>query len=397
MDAFTEPNLSQSEQNARFDKLCDLCARMFGDDVTWRENTFRPHHDIYSLHKSAEANCHLCSLILGRILPDTVKHLQHNLDKSAVAPSQQIGVQINDRERLLLIVFTTSSSLSREHGQSERDGWVEIGRLSIQPAEDDYSTDERTTAVSNCSNRTILQITHWLGQCIDSHTQCFDVQTFAATRVVLPKRLLDLRFVAQKGLVRLVISQSLPQDAVYATLSHCWGGQCEKTLTVDSLKDFEEGLLLSSLPKTFQDAIIVTAKLSVSYLWIDALCIVQDSVDSLEWRQEASIMGDIYANSCFTLAATTSPNSQSGLLHQRNPLSVWPCRLTATWECFVPGELVVSVEAGARDSEMKPLGDRAWAFQEWLLSKRLIHFSKDQVRWECYCLTASEVHPHGCG
>ena len=54
------------------------------------------------------------------------------------------------------------------------------------------------------------------------------------------------------------------------------------------------------MPKTFQDAIVVTTKLSVSYLWIDALCIVQDSVDSLEWRQEASIMGDIYANSYFT-------------------------------------------------------------------------------------------------
>ena len=106
-------------------------------------------------------------------------------------------------------------------------------------------------------------------------------------------------------------------------------------------------------------------------------------------------MGDIYANSYFTLAATTSPNSQGGLLQQRNPLSVWPCRLTATWECFVSRELVVSVEAGARDLEMKPLGDRAWVFQEWLLSKRLIHFSKDQVRWECYCLAASEVHPFG--
>ena len=74
---------------------------------------------------------------------------------------------------------------------------------------------------------------------------------------------------------------------------------------------------------------------------------------------------------------------------------MWPSRLTATWKCFVPGKLVVSVEAGARGAEMKPLGYRAWAFQEWVLSKRLIHFCKDQVRWECYCSAASEVHPHG--
>ena len=65
-------------------------------------------------------------------------------------------------------------------------------------------------------------------------------------------------------------------------MSHCWGGQCEKTLAVDSLKDFEEGLLVSSIPKTFQDVVFITTKLVVSYLWIDALCIVQNFVDDLE-------------------------------------------------------------------------------------------------------------------
>ena len=251
MDAFLGPNLSQSEQNARFDKLCDLCARMFDDDVTWIENISRPRHDIYSLYKSAQADCYLCGLILGRILLDTVKHLQHNLDESTVAPSQQIGLRINDRGCLLLEIFARSTSLPREHGQSRRDGRVEIGRLVIQPAEDDHTNAARTTAVSNCTNSTILQIKHWLEQCRATHTECFDVQSFAATRDVLPKRLLDLRLVAQEGLVRLVMSQFLPQDASYATLSHCWGGQCEKTLKVDSLKDFEEGFLLSSMPKTF--------------------------------------------------------------------------------------------------------------------------------------------------
>ena len=141
MDAFVRPNLSQSEQNARFDKLCDLCARIFDDEVTCREKTFRPHHNIYSLSRSAEANCHLCSLILGRILPNTVGHLQHDLDESNVAPSQQIGVQINDLGRLILEIFAASSPLpGREYGRSRGDGWVMIGRLMIQTAEDDPVT-----------------------------------------------------------------------------------------------------------------------------------------------------------------------------------------------------------------------------------------------------------------
>ena len=44
---------------------------------------------------------------------------------------------------------------------------------------------------------------------------------------------------------------------------------------------------------------------------------------------------------------------------------------------------------------MEPLSNRGWAFQEWLLSKRTVHFSRDQVRWECHCLAASEVYPGG--
>ncbi|KAI4191119.1 MAG: hypothetical protein L6R41_000340 [Letrouitia leprolyta] len=57
--------------------------------------------------------------------------------------------------------------------------------------------------------------------------------------------------------------------------------------------------------------------------------------------------------------------------------------------------MVVSVGKWARERGMKPLEDRAWAFQEWLLAKRLIHFSHDQIRWECYCLAASELYPEG--
>ncbi|KAL9106680.1 MAG: hypothetical protein Q9227_008332 [Pyrenula ochraceoflavens] len=106
-------------------------------------------------------------------------------------------------------------------------------------------------------------------------------------------------------------------------------------------------------------------------------------------------MGDIYANSYLTLAATTSPNSIGGLLHRRSPLSVWPCKVHATWKCFESGKLAISVGEWARERDMKPLEDRAWAFQEWLLSKRLVHFAHDQVRWECYCLAASEVYPEG--
>ena len=389
------PNSSRPSKNIQFDSLCILCASMFDKDAEWGPGIYRSHYDINSLFQSAEAACHICSLILGQISSEAAQHLQNDLDGAMVASSGQISISIAGEAILTLTIAVRSNSLPRGSRQRVRDGCFVIGELSIACAEDDYTHEVRSTAILNCTDCTILQITNWLGQCITSHTKCFDLQTTAATRDVLPKRLLDLRLVAQKGLVRLTTSQSLPLDTIYATLSHCWGDGCEQTLTINELKNFEEGFSISSIPKTFRDAIFVTTELSINYLWIDALCIIQDSVDNSDWRQEASIMGDIYANSYVTLAATTSSDSHGGLLHQRNPLSVWPCRLIATWRCFVPGKLTVSTATWARESDMSPLNGRAWAFQEWLLSKRLIHFSEDQVRWECYCLAASEVYPDG--
>ena len=109
------------------------------------------------------------------------------------------------------------------------------------------------------------------------------------------------------------------------------------------------------------------------------------------------MMGDVYANSHITLAATTSSNSAGGLRHRRSPLSVWPCRVIATWSRAPAGVLVISVPDWADETDLEPLASRSWAYQEWLLSKRLLHFGKDQVRWQCFCLAASEVYPEDSG
>ena len=106
-------------------------------------------------------------------------------------------------------------------------------------------------------------------------------------------------------------------------------------------------------------------------------------------------MGDVYANSYFTLAATESINSRGGLLQKRSPMAAWPCRLLANWGFRDPCQVVISPPGLGQKMDLLPLGTRAWAFQEWLLSKRLIHFSKYEVRWECHTLAATEVYPTG--
>ncbi|KAH6619006.1 hypothetical protein C7974DRAFT_317958, partial [Boeremia exigua] len=41
----------------------------------------------------------------------------------------------------------------------------------------------------------------------------------------------------------------------------------------------------STLPLTFQEAVVFTQWLGVRYLWIDALCIIQE--DEVDWSREA--------------------------------------------------------------------------------------------------------------
>src|SRR5262245_51062482 len=84
----------------------------------------------------------------------------------------------------------------------------------------------------------------------------------------------------------------------------------------DNLAVHKRGISLKTMPLTLRDAVIATRKLGVRYLWIDALCIVQD--DLYEWEQEAPEMGRIYQNSFCTLAAPGSDSSANGLFLSRH-------------------------------------------------------------------------------
>jgi hypothetical protein len=113
----------------------------------------------------------------------------------------------------------------------------------------------------------------------------------------MPTRLLDLGLVQAGGNPKLVYCQSITGGlrARYTILSHCWGpgGTPEPLQTLlTNEKAHEQRIDFSALPKNFQDAIRVTLVLGVQYLWIDSLCIVQDS--GLDWEAESAKMVSYY-------------------------------------------------------------------------------------------------------
>jgi hypothetical protein len=101
----------------------------------------------------------------------------------------------------------------------------------------------------------------------------------------------------------------------YASLSHCWGQIPLLRLTRATVSEMKRGMSISSLPKPFQDALTVTKYFSISHIWIDSLCILQDSIQ--DWQQESMKMREVYTYADFNIAATTAAQGKDGCFFDR--------------------------------------------------------------------------------
>lgn len=157
-------------------------------------------------------------------------------------------------------------------------------------------------------------------------------------------------------------------------------------------------LPLSKLPKTFIDAVIVTRLLRVQYLWIDSLCILQDS--PRDWELESSRMQYVYKNATVTIAATMASNSTSGFLTSIPRKDTFS--LPLNYESLAT-KMRGTLHLGHQEEESfyyyrlfrGPLATRGWTVQEHVLASRLIHFGKDEIWWECssHMETSVDLHP----
>lgn len=230
-------------------------------------------------------------------------------------------------------------------------------------------------------------IQNWFQDCIHFHKSCtqpWKSVTFKPTRV------LELRHDQQPVSFRLVQGSQCPYGAQYITLSHCWGPQPAHTtlrLLESTTGELSQWQPVKILPKTFRDAVVVAERFKVRYLWIDRLCIYQDSAD--DWRHESSTMQHVYRNALLNVSALGAHGGDDGLFFSRLP---WREKLSPAVE-FRPSigaeaarlaEVVVSCgphwfEIFNRD----PLVRRGWVLQERLLAPRVLHFGTHQAYWEC--------------
>ena len=149
------------------------------------------------------------------------------------------------------------------------------------------------------------------------------------------------------------------------------------TTTKATLLDRHQGIPLNRPPLIIQDAIQVTRDLEFWYLWIDALCIIQD--DSEDKNIEISRMGSIYKNATLTIAAANTIGVQDSFLAPR------PAPRSCTLPYLLPDGRFGTLWVKPRYTDYlpNPLDSRAWALQESLLSPRVLWYGPADLKWKC--------------
>jgi len=212
----------------------------------------------------------------------------------------------------------------------------------------------------------------WVADCLANHTGCLD-----NANSELPTRVLNI---AGK---HVYLEETRGLSGRYCALSYCWGVNQPFVTTLQNLEQNKKGIQIKQLPQTIQDAIKTTRKLGLEYLWVDALCIIQDSPE--DWRAEAGRMRQVYTFAFITISALDASDSNEGFISSRPIISakarksreVRPAEVTIRWAF-----------------EKSPLFNRAWVLQERLLSTRTIHFGHEQMFWECNTLATTELSSH---
>ena len=285
-----------------------------------------------------------------------------------------------------MIGATKQARSFRFSKSKDRGGVVLMGTILEQKSTTpfEFSRQRRILPGNTASNATIETVMQWMAECLTSHKQCG-----ALTRELIPMSFYPTRILDLSNDV-VVLREDSPFER-YACLSHCWGPVTDIVKTTKAtLAEFETQIPWDKLTNTFRDAIDICRRLGIFFLWIDSLCIIQDSTK--DWKEQAGKMGDIYENAYVILAATKAKDSSQGCYSQTEPEFIGDA-LPGYPDIYIRRILpdLPSRWTEKRDTQLStPLLHRAWCYQEIRLARRVLHFCAQEVIWQCQAMRRSE-------
>jgi len=228
----------------------------------------------------------------------------------------------------------------------------------------------------------LAQMSDWLTECHSSHTLCRQEHVEFA-----PHRLLQIAAAKDEVTVRLT-EHWQGVGVKWAALSYVWGGDQSFKSTIASVAGLKAGFGVNSLPQTLKDAVAVCRGLSLEFLWVDSLCIIQD--DPKDVARELASMPQIYRRAWVTISASTAAGVSDGFLQRR-------CYVhrSAYGDAQIPISLrYLAKNSSSRgeviflrnpcDRKEEPINNRAWTYQERHLSPRVLDFKCNQVVLYCF-------------
>lgn len=246
----------------------------------------------------------------------------------------------------------------------------------------------RTLASDLKSDQALRRIRGWLKHCTGSHSHDDSPTDVSMER---PTLLLDVGFIESANL-RLVENDEAA-TAPYIALSYVWGRVPERLkrlyLNTGTKTGYLEKIPESELPDTIRDAIFVTRGLGIRYLWVDALCIVQDDKNLKD--KEIMKMHDIYAGSYLTVQAASTSAVMDSFLVKRSGHALPDQRLRYSQKGSTKKPQYIYMRPAELSTKQGGLVEtRAWCYEEFFLPKRLLVMAKGQMYYCCGASTEWE-------
>ncbi|KAI0551322.1 heterokaryon incompatibility protein-domain-containing protein [Xylaria curta] len=255
------------------------------------------------------AKCHLCMLILKNLL---VLRVQHKFDLSAI---------LHDKRRMIMSVSSWDLAIKGDIAEDDDNPryWFYLASRTCTRSQGPSHglRFHASSQVPRYAIQNVACIEFWLRDCMRTHDKCKIPPLSSTTGSQWPTRLLQ---VDDTG-VRLKCNPDPDKDK-YLTLSHMWGSHKHLFLTSNVLNDFKIQIPTEDLSRVHLDAMKLAKTMGYNFIWIDSLCIIQDSRE--DWEREAMNMAAVYSNGDCNICCLFPSDDVEPRLRE-DPRTMLPC------------------------------------------------------------------------